>query len=42
MKILEDEWQVVIKAYTFTVLLDFERFFFHILCVCAIPTYTVY
>ena len=45
MKTLEDEWYVVIKAYTckftiFEILRDILCY--HILRVCAIPTYRVY
>ena len=34
MKTLEDEWYIAIKAYV--------SLYYHIMCICAIPTYRVY
>jgi len=41
MKTLKDEGYIVIKAYKFTVF-EILRDYYHILCVCAIPSYRVY
>jgi len=43
MEILKDEWYVMIKACTFTVIEILRDFwYYHILHVLAIPTYRAY